>query len=74
MNAVNKDLNTPLHEASWEVASQPHMKMEKEECCRVLFDKGADVNLSNKNEKTPMDYPNLSALKEQEPEIFCEIV
>ena len=74
MNAVNKDFNTPLHEASWEVACQPHMKKEKEKCCCVLMDKGADRNLSNKNEKTPMDYPNLLALKDREPELFCEIV
>ncbi len=74
VEAVNKDFNTPLHEASWEVANQPHMKKEKEICCRILIDNGADVNFSNRNEKTPMDYPNLLSLKDREPQLFYEIV
>ncbi len=74
LDAVNIELNTPLHEASWEVANQLHMKNEKEKCCRLLIDNRARFDIRNKNGKTAIDYQNLSVLREREPELFIEIL
>jgi len=74
VDEVNKEFNTPLHEASWEIANQLHMKKEKEKCCRLLIDNGARFDITNKNGKTATDYQNLSVLREREPELFIEIV
>ena len=55
MNAKNKAGNTALHEAAWTIPDLSKLE-EKESCCIVLIENGADVNVKNKEGKSPSDF------------------